>query len=467
VSFDRIFKLALTGVFAFALTACGAGERLNRLNPFSGPQEDDPNAPEQSRRVAVLELDGQLRADEAGPVVLPRAYVNSAWPQADGFPTHAMQHTNASGPLERVWRESVGSGSGQSRRIKGRPVISGGVVYAVDAEGRVTARNLQSGAERWSRRLRDSRSRGAAGSFIPFVGGRDTSFVTFGGALSFDSGRIYVHTGGLFFAALNAETGEEIWRQESLTLFHSAPTVADGRVFVVTDDNELVAMDANTGDVLWSHRSIAETARLLAAPSPAVLGEVVVAPFSSGEVVALRVQNGTVLWSDSLTRTGGLSSMSSINDIAASPVILGDRAYALSHSGIMAAFDMRTGERVWTLPAGGLHTPAVAGDYLFIVTVDGQVVAIERHTGEVRWMTQLPAFRSERRRRNRISWAGPVLAGDRLVLASSRGDMVLLDPATGEQIGERSLGDSVYIAPVIAQETLVVLTDDARMIAFR
>jgi outer membrane protein assembly factor BamB len=460
---STILAAVLASLF---LTGCGAGERIANLNPFSS-ETDDPNAPGRADRISVLELEERLNvADGAAPIILPRAYVNTAWPQADGFPTHAMQHTDASGGLNRVWRARAGEGSNNDRRVNARPVIAEGVVFAIDAEGRVSAHALADGDELWATRLRGTEREARADTLIPFMG-RGDQVLTFGGAVSWDSGRIYAHSGDRFIVALDAATGEEVWRRTALTPFHSAPTIADGRVFVTTDDNELFALDARDGQVLWTHRSISETARLITAPSPAVLGETVIAPFTSGEIVALRAQNGTVLWSDSLTRTGGLTPLSSINDIAASPVILGDRVYALSHSGIMAAFDLRTGEQVWSLPAGGLHAPALVGDFLFIVTVDAEVAAIDRNTGAVRWIAELPSFRNERRRRDRISWAGPVLAGGRLVLASSEGELVFLNPVNGERMGDRNLGDPVFIAPVIAEETLVVLTDEGRLIALR
>lgn len=467
MTLSRTLPLYALMAASLVLTGCGAGERLSNLNPFQGEETDDPNAPPETERRSVLELGDTLRVDEAGVVSLPRAYVNTAWPQADGYPTHAMQHTQASGDLNIVWRSRIGAGSSRNARINARPVVSDGVTYVIDASGRISALNLSDGEEIWRTRLDDPSLHEAQGDgFLPFFRGGD-QVLTFGGGLSFDSGRIYAHSGGGFFVALDAATGDEVWRAHSLTPFHSSPTVADGRVFVSTDDNELLALDASTGDVLWTHRSIAETARILTSPSPAVLGEVVIAPYSSGELVALRAQNGTVLWSDSLTRAGGLTPLSTINDIAASPVILGDAVYAMSHSGSMAAFDIRSGERIWEQPAGGLNAPTIAGDFLFLTTVNAELVAIERNTGAVRWLTQLQQFRNERKRKNRVSWAGPILAGGRLVVASSEGDLRFYDPATGEQTGDRDLGDSVYIAPVIADETVLVLTDEGRLIALR
>ncbi|MFN3834751.1 MAG: PQQ-binding-like beta-propeller repeat protein [Glycocaulis sp.] len=466
-------KTAILAIAAasLVLSGCNAADQLSRINPFSGGR-DDPNAPPRDQRVPVLALGDQLAASGTGQVNLPPAYVNDRWPQPDGFPTHAMQHTQARGSLQRVWRVDAGTGSSRDRRINARPVVLDGVVYTVDADGRVSAFDAETGARRWQVRLREREEAGSGSGLpvpIPFIGreGGGPDRFAFGSGIAVDGGRVYVHTGRRFFAALNAANGEEIWRETALTPFMGAPTVADGRVFAITHENELMVFSAQSGSVQWTHRAISDSARILTSPSVAVQGDVVIAPFSSGEVVALRAQNGIELWSDALTRAGGLTPLSSINDIAGSPVIGDSQAYAASHSGIMAAFDMRTGERAWTQPASALHTPWLVGNYLFVVTSDAQVVAFNRRTGEVQWLAQLQAFRNERRRRDRIAWAGPVLAGNRLLVASSRGELVIINPADGSVSERRNLGDPVYIAPVIANETVYILTDNGRLIALR
>ncbi len=467
----RLVRLIACAAGALALAGCGAGERLSGLNPFSGPETDDPDAPADDRRISILEFEeGPERAVDAGPLALPPAYVNDRWPQPDGYPTHAVQHVEASGPLDRLFRVDAGSGSDRDRRLNTRPVLLDGVIYVMDASGRVTALDADTGGDIWRVRLEAPEEDGAEGGrlfgVVP-VPRRGSGPLNFGGGLAVDGGLVYAHAGYGYVVALDAQSGEEVWRQTSFTPFHTAPTVADGRVFVTTDDNELYALDARSGEVLWTHQGIAESARLITAPSAAVSGEVVIAPYTSGEIVALRAQNGSELWSDSLTRTGGLTPLASINDISASPVVLGDRVYAVSHSGVMGAFDLRTGERVWTQNVSALHTPWIAGDFLFLITTDAEAVAIDRRNGDVRWITQLRAFENERRRRDRIAWAGPVLAGGRLLAFSSDERMAILDPATGEVREERRLNDPVYVAPIIANETVYVLTDDARLIALR
>ncbi|WP_291844692.1 PQQ-binding-like beta-propeller repeat protein [Maricaulis sp.] len=449
----------LLGVALIApLAACSSIP--NPLDIIPGRGNDDDNArlngdAPTDGRVSILNFEQGLRLDENGEraaVDLPTAYVNTVWPQPGGYPTNAVQHTQASGPLAIAWREGFGAGSDNDHRLNARPVVADGKIFAIDARGEVVAMDAETGGMLWSHRIEATHR---------------YDRMSFGGGIAFDGGRIYVHSGLNFFIALDAQSGSEIWRSETLVPFHGAPTVADGRIFVSSDDNELLALDTTTGQVLWTYQGIVESARLLTAPSPAVLGDIVVAPFASGELIALRVQNGNPIWQDSLTRSGGLTAMSEINDVAGSPVVVDNTVYAMSHSGLLAAISLRTGERLWSQPAGGLHAPWVAGDFLFVTTSEAEIVCINRHDGEVYWITQLSLFENARERKNRLAWTGPTMAGGRLVVASSRGDMVVLDAFNGTILSERELPGDVFVPPVIANETVYVVTDDARMIALR
>jgi outer membrane protein assembly factor BamB len=181
----------------------------------------------------------------------------------------------------------------------------------------------------------------------------------------------------------------------------------------------------------------------------------------------LRVANGTAVWSDSLTRTGNLTSLSELNDIAGRPVIDRDRVFAISHSGRMVSIDLRTGERAWTRDIGGVQTPWVAGDYLFVITNDQELLALSRRDGRIRWIAPMPRWKDPKDKEGPILWSGPVLVSDRLVLVSSTGDAASISPYTGEVLGRIGLPDGALIAPVVADETLYVLTDDAALLALK
>ncbi len=445
----RALILTACGVLCVALSGCGATRGL-----FGGGDRDrEVSTASQSERIPVLAAEQVLSADEnaAGPVNLPAPYVNVSWPQTGGAPTHAMQHPEA-GALNRLWRRSIGAGDSRSGRITAQPVVEGGRVFAMDGRGRVGAFDADTGQQLWRRELR-SESR------------RDT--MGFGGGVAVAQGRVFVTSGVGMVSALSAQDGSVLWSAPTSVPLHSAPTVADGRVFAVTDDNTLLVIDAESGERLWSYQGIAEPARMLIASAPAVFGDRVVAPFGSGELVGLDVASGRPFWQDALTRAGVLAPISTLNDVSGSPVIYDGAVYAISHSGILAALSLQTGEQLWSLPAGGLHMPWLAGDTLFVMTGDAELLAVDRMSGSVRWLTQLPGFRNEERRRNKISWTGPVLAGGRLVTVSSRGEGRFYDPVTGDFLGQFNAGSATYVSPVIANGTLYVLDSSGNLSAYR
>jgi EAL domain-containing protein (putative c-di-GMP-specific phosphodiesterase class I) len=112
----------------------------------------------------------------------------------------------------------------------------------------------------------------------------------------------------------------------------------------VAIDNTLMTFDAATGAVGWTYQALSESARILAASSPAVSGDTVVASFGSGELVALRAANGNDLWSEALSRASRTNALSEIRDIPGRPVIYKGDVFAVSHSGVFAATDLRTGQ---------------------------------------------------------------------------------------------------------------------------
>ena len=133
----------------------------------------------------------------------------------------------------------------------------------------------------------------------------------------------------------------------------------------------------------------------------------------------------------------------------------------------LAAIDLRSGERIWENNIGTLYTPWIAGDYMYVLDTEGEVVCISVRDGRVRWITQLERFEKRKKRKDLIRWAGPVLAGDRLFVSSSHGYMLTLSPYTGEILSGQEFGDSLLLPPVIANNTMYILTEDGSLEAYR
>ena len=428
---------ALTGL-ALTLAACSW---------FEG----DPERLE-GERIDVLGPERRLSADAAiqdREVQLPRPYVNAAWPQPGGNPPHAMFHLELADDPELDWSVDVGEASGDRQQIMSQPVVAQGRVYAMDAAATVSAYNVDNGRRVWRRELIE-----------------DTDGV-FGGGSAFADGRLFVSTGAGRLFALDAESGETLWTYDASAPMRAGPTVRDGRVYAVSIVNETVALNADDGSELWTHQGIEEQAGLLGSASPAATAAAVFVAYSSGELFALLPENGRALWSDSLAGIARTDSVANLTDVRGKPVAEGNRVYAISNANRMTAIDTRRGARVWDKRLAGIEMPWLAGDWLFMVTVQSELLALERGTGRIRWVRELARWEDPEDKDDPIVWQGPVLAGDRLVLLGSNGKAVSVSPYNGELLGAIDLPGSPAAPPVVADETLYILTDAGTLAAYR
>ncbi|CAN0591500.1 unnamed protein product [Laminaria digitata] len=133
----------------------------------------------------------------------------------------------------------------------------------------------------------------------------------------------------------------------------------------------------------------------------------------------------------------------------------------------MVANDLVDGARLWTQDISGSGSPWIAGDFVYLVTSASELIALSRLDGRIRWVTELPRYRRPDSLEDPISWGGPVLGSDRLIIVSSTGDAVAVSPYTGRMLGSLRLSDAVFLPPVLASESLFFLTDDGALVAYR
>lgn len=409
--------------------------------------------PLKGKREVVEELRRGLRPDEGVPkIVLPPPVRNSGWPQEGGNPSHAMGHLAVNEALAEAWTADIGSGGGYRAKILAQPLVSGGLVFTMDSDGRVSAFPLSPGSRQWRTDTKND----------------DADAYNVGGGLAVDRGTVYAVNGLGDLVALDAAKGTVNWRKTLPVLARSSPMVVEGRLFLTTIDDQLLALSAADGHQLWSHQAIGGGTSMLGQPAPAFAAGLVVAGFGSGELAAMRADSGTVVWSDGLGSNRLRSVLTDFTAIRGAPVISNNLVYAIGMGGLAVAVDLPTGRRVWERQSSGENTPCVAGDWVFLVSVEQEMVAINARDGRIAWVTPLPRWGNEEKRKDPLTWYGPVLAGDRLVVTGTSQEALSISPYTGALLGRLPLSDVASpVAPVVADGTLLVVSDNARLIALR
>jgi len=427
----------------FVVTACSSS--------------DDEKPPLPGERISILDLQKELRPtaakNEAILIEIPAARNYQDWPQNGGYAHHAMQNLGFGDTkqIEQIWRADIGAGSSDGLPLTAQPIVAAGKVFTLDTRSTVRAFHNQTGEELWE----------------TYVKHQSEDEYVIGGGLAYDGNVLYVTSGYNEVLALNPTDGEIYWRSRISAGSRAAPTIYNGRVFVTGLNNNAIALDAKTGKILWEYEGVGETTGLLGAASPTADEKIVIPVFSSGDIVALRVENGSIAWSDSLANSLRLGGMAGLSDIRGLPVMKDNLVIAVSFGGKIAAFDKRNGARIWQRDVSSAETPWVAGNTVYVLGADHKLLALNLSDGAILWVKELQKYAKPDSRKGLIIWAGPIMINGKLLLSGTDGRMIEFNPKNGEVVHEWNIKKTVSISPIVANGTLYMLSEDGSLLAYR
>ncbi|MCC6002219.1 MAG: PQQ-binding-like beta-propeller repeat protein [Pararhodobacter sp.] len=428
----------LAGLALVAVTGCSRefilpGERVDIRAPWGGSVETE---------------------NRSLPISLPSQATNAAWTHRQGTPGARPAHPALSAQPQRVWSTPIGQGDARRRTLNTDPVGGDGRVFTLDALARVQATSASSGEVLWSRDVAPEWSRSGTAS---------------GGGLALAGGRLYVASAHGLLAALDAATGEVIWRHRFDAPVTGAPAVQGDRVFVSAADSTMWALDTADGRVDWTRRGTESLAVMARGAAPAISGDDVIFPTQAGELIAMRRSNGASRWSSILAGRRVGVARANISAVTGDPVIDGARVYAGNQAGRIAAIDARSGDAIWSAREGTSAPVWPVGGSVFLVSDQNQLMRLDASNGQPIWAQPLPLFATERPRRQATIFPqhGPVLAGGRLWVAAGDGPLRGFDPVSGAMGVELQVPRGAASAPIIMGGTMFVLGRDGQLHAFR
>ncbi|RFU13885.1 quinoprotein [Rhodobacteraceae bacterium W635] len=396
--------------------------------------------------------DSQDEAASARPITLANPDTLQSWPMRAATARNVVPHLALSASPAELWATNIGQGNSRRHRITADPVAADGRIFTLDSRATVTAVGTD-GAVLWSADMTPGFHRGGPVS---------------GGGLAVVDGVLYVTTGYGELVALDPATGAVDWRQR-LAAGVTSPTVTENSVYVVSRDNQAWSINPENGRIRWQLPASPAAAVLSGGSAPALSDNLVVFPFGSGELVATLRLSGVRVWGTTVAGERRGVAYNSLNDITGDPAIVGDRLYAGNQSGRVVALEVASGDRIWTAQDGAYSPLLPAGESVFFVSDRNELIRIDAATGERIWGTELPLFQNRRERRRQAVFAhyGPILAGGRLVVASSDDEIRFFDPESGEQTGTLPIRGGAAAHPIVVNETLYVVSANGQLHAYR
>lgn len=440
-----VSRFALLAAVGLSLAGC-------ELNPFSG-SDADKKPKLAGERLDVTTGPSAITATPGAGIetfAIPAASPLENWGQTGGNGAHAPGHPTMPASVVRAWTADIGKGDSNGAVLLNAPVVHSGRVFAIDTAGEVTALNATTGKELWSVEL-------------PL---KEKEQARLGGGLAVLGDLLFITTGGGEVFGLTASTGKQVWKADLGVALRAAPAVDGERVFVLAQDNHLFVLSALDGALVWTHSGMEETLSMVNAATPAVANGVVVAAYTSGEIYVLRETDGRYLWHDTLSSLySGQDPESTVSGISAEPVVADGIVYTVGLNGGVVAYGLMNGQRFWKTPINSSQMPWVAGYQLFVLTDKGELACLNRKDGAIRWVTDLNAD-LPKAKEGRV-WSGPVLAGDRLIVASTDGYALSVVPETGKRKAATEIDNGVGVSPVVANDGLYFQTTNGKIVAFR
>lgn len=253
------------------------------------------------------------------------------------------------------------------------------------------------------------------------------------------------------------ESGRVLWRQKLGVPGYTAPLVAGGRVFVLSSDRSVTAFDGQTGRKLWAQKRSTEalvlrqSGVLLAVDDTLVVG-------LSGRLVGMNSLDGSVRWEAPLAIARGTNDVERLVDLVGRVSHEGSVVCARSFRVSVGCVNAAQGTLLWTKPASGSEGVHGDGRSVFGVETDGKVIAWNRTNGERLWSTERLQYRS---------LTAPVVVGRSVAIGDSTGLVHLLSREDGSPLTRLSTdGSAVATAPVLAGNTLVVVTRNGGIFGF-
>jgi outer membrane protein assembly factor BamB len=336
----------------------------------------------------------------------------------------------------KVWSTSVGSGLDKAGRQL-RPVHLSDTIYAADYKGLIMAIDAQSGSRKWEVKTK-----------LPFTGGP---------GVSDDLLLMGTQNGEVF--AFDASSGTQLWSATVTSEVLAAPAVADGLVVVRCIDGRVFGLDADTGRRVWIYDHSVPLLTLRGNSPPLLRAGVVFIGYDGGQVVALRLDDGTLMWEQTLVTTEGRTELERLSDIDGQLVFVASDLLVSSYKNRLASLAADSGRLLWFKDISSASGVAVSRVNLTLSDKDGNLWLLDRRNGAEFWKQNQMLRRGLTR---------PAFYGNFVVVGDAEGYLHWVNVSDGSFAAREKVGGKGFTGPpLVVGRTIYVMTKKGELAAFR
>jgi outer membrane protein assembly factor BamB len=349
-----------------------------------------------------------------------------------------------------LWENSVGDGvDDYFSRIK--PVAAYDKIYSTSRNGETVAFDLETGKQVWKVDLSD------VDNGRSFFDSSKPALISGGPVAGINKIFLGSENGEVF--ALDAENGSLAWQGKIKGEIIAAPGIDTGILVVNSASGIMTAFNATNGAELWSIEQDIPALTLRGISSPVVASGGVIVGSADGSVSVYLLDSGQQGWSVEAGEATGSTELERVIDIDSSPLVFGDKVYVISARGNLMALELRTGRVLWKRQYSSFSELAVSGNNIFLTDVKGHVYAIDRLNGLEKWSQLALTNRGV---------TGPTAVGNYVVVGDFEGYLHWLDRDSGEIVARHVVDSSgLHSAATVVNDILYVQSRDGDLQAIK
>lgn len=338
--------------------------------------------------------------------------------------------------VKEIWSTNIGDGMGKQGISMG-PQFSSGTLYAADYEGKLVAVNAETGSKHWELKTKQ-----------PFSGGPGV-----------DQDHVYMGTIDGRVIAYDRDGGAELWNAQVSSEVLIPPDSADGIVVVRCIDGRVFGLDAVSGRRTWIYDHSVPLLTLRGNADLLIRGGFVFVGYDDGSVVSLKLEDGSLVWSQTIVSQEGRTELERLADIGTQMVIIASDLIVSSYKNRVVSLAADSGRLLWFKEISSATGIQVDRTNLAVSDATGDLWMLDRRNGSTLWKLD--------RMRNR-ELTRPAFYGNYVVVGDKEGYLHWLDTEIGTFVArERPSRKGFAAAPLTIGTTLYVLTHGGDLIAYR
>lgn len=336
----------------------------------------------------------------------------------------------------KVWSTKVGTGLDKARR-QIRPVIEDGTLYSADYKGVIASLDASTGRKNWEVKTK-----------LPFSGGPGISGNLL--LMGTENGEVF---------AFDATSGSQLWSATVTSEVLAKPVVGDGIVVVRSIDGRVFGLDADTGRRIWVYDHSVPLLTLRGNSVPLLRAGVVFIGYDGGQVVALKLADGTLMWEQTLVTVEGRTELDRLSDIDGQLVFVAADLLVSSYKSRLASLTSDSGRLLWFKDVSSATGVSVERVNLALSDKDGNVWMLDRRNGAEFWKQDQLANRGLTR---------PVFYGSFVVVGDYKGYLHWYSVDDGRLVARDKVGGDGFTGPPqVVGNTLFVMTQKGEIAAYR